>query len=218
MSGSIASLISDFSSPAATDGMGIGILRRVRQAPESETAPVQPVVDRQAELLKSLELRVRAEEQEAARTQLEQVLKSEQERHREELATQREIWIEQEARQLSMQIVTAIGNLEGALAEKAARILSSVIPEALRHSAISEFTEALRTILSGESGPLVRVTGPADILTAIEACIVPRDGVVEFIPTDAVEVILVAGDTIVQTQFSGWSDRLQSALKAMSPC
>ncbi|WP_414473339.1 hypothetical protein [Microvirga sp. M2] len=218
MSGSIASLISDFSGPAAPDGMGIGILRRVRQVPEPEPDPVQPAVDRQAELIRSLELRVRAEEREAARTQLEQALKTEQERHREELAAQREIWIEQEAQQLSMQIVTAIGNLEAALSEKAARILSAVIPEALRHNAISEFREALGTILSGEPGPLVRVTGPEDILTALKACIAPRDGVVEFIPTDAVEVMLVAGDTIVQTQFSGWSDRLQSALKAKSPC
>lgn len=220
MSGSIADLISDFSSPAAPDGTGIGILRRVRRTPEREREPepVPTAVDREAELVRSVEARVRAEEREAARGRLDQALEAEQERHREELAVQRQIWVEQEAQQLSMQIVTAVGSLEGVLSDQAGRILAAVIPEALRQNAIVEFQEALRTILSGETGRLVKVTGSQDLLAAIEAGMALHDGVVEFIPSEAVDVTLVAGDTIVQTQLGAWSDRLRSLLTAGIPC
>jgi len=218
MPGSIANLISDFSSPAAPEGGGIGILRRVRQPAAPEPHPVQSPVDRQAELIQSVEARVRAEEREAARQQLEQALKAEQDRHREELAVQRGIWVEQEALQLSSQIDNAIGNLESLLSEKAARILASVIPEALRQNAIAEFNEALGTILSGKTSTLLKVAGPEDILNAVKARIALRDDVVEFVPSDTAEVTLVAGDTTIQTQFSAWSERLQMLLKAEQSC
>jgi vacuolar-type H+-ATPase subunit I/STV1 len=218
MSGSIANVISDFSSPGAPEGLGIGILRRVRQAAEPDPVPVQSPVDRQAELIQSVEARVRAEEREAAREQLEKALKAEQDRHREEIAALREIWVEQEARQLATQIAAAIGNLEAVLSEKAARILASVIPEALRQNAIAEFSEALGTILSGGVSTILKITGPEDILKAVKARMALPEGVVEFVPSDAVEVTLVAGDTTIQTQFSAWSERLQTLLKAEPPC
>jgi len=215
MSGSIANLISDFSDSAAPEGTGIGILRRVRQSPEPETAPAQNTIDRQAELIQAVEARVRAEEREAARERLEQALKGEQDRYREELAVQREIWVEQEAQQLSMQIATAIGNLEAVLSERIARILASVIPEALRQSAITEFTEILGVMLSGEAGALLKVSGPSDVLAAIKAGLGAHDGAVEFSPSDAVEVTLIAGDTIVQTQVGAWAERLQTLMAGM---
>jgi len=218
MPGSIANLISDFSSPAAPEGGGIGILRRVRQAAAPDPHPVQSPVDRQAELIQSVEARVRAEEREAARRQLEQALKAEQDRHREELAVQRGIWVEQEALQLSSQIDDAIGNLESLLSEKAARILASVIPEALRQNAIAEFNEALGTILSGKAATLLKVAGPEDLLNAVKARIALRDDVVEFVPSDTAEVTLVAGDTTIQTQLSAWAERLKMLLKAEQSC
>lgn len=218
MSGSIADLISDFSNPAPSEGFGIGILRRVRQAAEPEVSVPEPVVDQQADLIRSVEERIRAEEREKARRQLDEALSAEQERHREEMAVQREIWVEQEALQLSSQIINAIGNLETLLSERAARILAAVIPEALRQSAIAEFNEVLGKILSGENATLLRVTGPEDMLSAIKAGIVMRDGIIEFVASDAVELTLVAGDTTIQTQFDAWSERLQALLKEGASC
>lgn len=214
MPSGIANLISDFSSPAKGDGLGISVLRRVKQVQEVETERIPSAEERKAELIRSVADQVRSEEREAARLRLEQALEEERERHREELAVQREIWVQQEALQLSSQIVTAVGNLEVVLSEKVARILAAVIPEALKQNAIAEFTQILGTILSGESVSLLRVTGPEDILAAIRAEMVLREGLVEFVPTDDVEVTLAAGDTMVQTQLSTWAERLQALLKA----
>jgi len=214
MPNGIANLISDFSSPAPGDGLGLAILRRVKQVQEVASDRTPSAEERRAELIQSVADQVRSEEREAARLRLEQALEEERERHREELAAEREIWIQQEALQLSSQIIRAVGNLEAALSEKVARILASVIPDALKQNAIAEFTEILGTILSGENGSLLRVTGPEDILSAIKAGMALREGLVEFVPTDEVEVTLVAGDTMVQTQLGAWAERLQALLKA----
>jgi len=210
----IASLISDFSSPGPADGFGLAVLRRVKQVQEEEVVHVPSAADRQAELIQSAVAKALAEEQAAAQRRLEAALEEERKRHLEELAAQREIWVQQEALQLSSQIVEAIGNLEALLSEKAARILAAVIPVALKQNAIAEFTEILGTILSGENESLLKVTGPEDILSAIKAGMALREGIIEFVRTDDVEVTLIAGDTMVQTQFSGWAERLQASMKA----
>ncbi|PVE22473.1 hypothetical protein DC522_20995 [Microvirga sp. KLBC 81] len=214
MSGGVARLIADFSIPSASEGFGLGMLRRVKAVVEEEPVRVQSAPDRQAELIRSAEAQARAEEREAARQQLKEALDAEREKHCEELAVQRELWVEQEAAQLSAQIVDSLGNLERILSDRVARILAPIIPEALQQKALFEFNEILGTILSGEISTVLKVTGPEDMLKAIRARFALREGIIEFVPSDDVEVTLVAGDTTIQTQLSSWSIRLKEALKA----
>ncbi|WP_150117374.1 hypothetical protein [Microvirga vignae] len=213
MSGGVADLIADFSMPSAPEGFGIGMLRRVKAVVEEEPERVQSAPDRQAELIRSAEARVRAEEREAARQQLKEALDAEREKHCEELAVQRALWVDQEAAKLSAQIIGSLGNLERILSDRVARILAPIIPEALQQKALVEFNEILGTILSGEISTVLKVTGPEDMLKAIQTRFALHDGV-EFAPSDDVEVTLVAGDTTIQTQLSSWSIRLKEALKA----
>lgn len=215
MAGGIASLIEDFSVPAA-DGYGIEVLRPAKPVPVPEPEPtrVPNPIDRQAELLRAVEVQTRQEEREAARQQLEAALNAERERHQEEMAATREVWVQQEALQLSSQIVESFKNLESFLSDKVARILTPVIPSAIQQKALTEFNEILGTILSGETTSLMKVTGPDDLLSAIKSKFSVPGGVIEFVPSDDVEVTLIAGDTVVQTQFNSWSTRLQEALKA----
>ncbi|WP_445502340.1 hypothetical protein [Microvirga sp. G4-2] len=214
MPGGVANVIADFSIPSAPEGFGLGMLRRVKAVVEEEPVQVQSAPDRQAELIRAAEAQVRAEEREAARQQLKEVLDAEREKHREELAVQRELWVEQEAAQLSAQIIDTLGNLERILSDRVARILASIIPEALQQKALAEFNEILGTILAGEISTVLKVTGPEDMLKTIQARFAIRDGIIEFVPSDDVDVTLVAGDTTIQTQLSSWSIRLKEALKA----
>src|SRR3954469_14862696 len=104
MSEAIANLIADFSASAAPEGFGIGMLRPakpVAQAVQQDPVRTPSAQDRQTELIKSIEASVRSEEKEIARHQLKEALAAQQERHREELAVERELWVEQEAAQLS---------------------------------------------------------------------------------------------------------------------
>lgn len=213
MAGSISNLIADFSMPSKPEGFGLGLLRRVKQIEDHEAIQSPPSADRQVETMQAAVVEAREQEKAIARRQLEEALDAERERHAEELAVQRELWVEQEALQLSSQIIKAVGNLEAALSDQVARILTSVIPEALRQTAIAEFNQALGTMLSGEVSGLLRVTGPEDILRLMKEGMSLREGMVEFVPADHVEVTLIAGDTTIQTQFSPWAGRLQELLR-----
>jgi hypothetical protein len=216
MAGAIANLLEDFSPVSRGEPVGIGILRAVKVAAEPDLTPVPPPVDRQAELLKAVEAKVRAEERQAAQRQLEEAVAAEKTRYEDELASQRVVWVEQQASQLSTQIVEGFGRIEAILSERVANILKPFVSEAFRQQSTAEFKEALATLLMGdETGPM-KITGPKDLVQALRENLGPHGGAIEFLPGDHVEVSVTARDTTVQTQLRAWSDRLEQALKAES--
>ncbi|MBM6580026.1 hypothetical protein ILT44_07535 [Microvirga sp. BT689] len=220
MAGVIASLLEDFSPSSGGETLGIGILRAVRNTtqpdPTSAPAPSPPPVDRQAELIKSVEARVRAEEREAAQTKLEEVVAAEKARYEDELRAQRVIWVEQHAEQLSTQLVESIGRIEVILSERVANILKPFVSEAFRQQSIAEFREAIATLLLGEEPTPMKIVGPEDLIQALRATLGVHGGAVEFLPGDHVEVSICVRDTTVQTQLGLWAGRLEQALKAES--
>jgi vacuolar-type H+-ATPase subunit I/STV1 len=194
MAGTLVSLLADFSPPA-------------------EAEPSKPAINHQAEM-RSLESRVRAEEQQIARTRLEEALAAEKARYEQEINAQREIWVEQQAIQMSAQIQEALGRINFAVSERVANILRPFVSEAYRQQSLNEFREALATLLLGDVTKLVKITGPEDLLTALKAQLGSYESRVEFCPSEHVEVCVVAQDTKIQTQFDAWSSRLRLASRA----
>lgn len=215
MAGAIASLLEDFSPAPRSEPVGIGVLRAVKAAAEPDPVP-PPAVDRQAELIKAVEAKVRAEERDAARRQLDEAVAAEKARFEEELASQRVIWVEQQASQLSTLIVEGIGRMEDMLSERVANIMKPFVSEAFRQQSTAEFKEALATLLLGEETGTMTIAGPEDLLLALKENLGPHGGAIEFLPGDHVEVSVTTRDTTVQTQLQAWSDRLEQVLKADS--
>ena len=214
MAGTLASLLTDFSSPAAGAPSGISLLRTVKVAPEPSPEPPQaPVVDRHAEIAASVEARVRAEERERARKELEDALAAEQARHLEDVSEQRLLWVEQQALQLSSQISQAVESIESDLSEKVANILRPFVAEAFRQQALADFKEVLATLLSGNDARLLRVSGPEDLIAALQTRLGPSRDLIEFSPGEHVEVSVMARDTLAQTQLNAWSTKLSQALE-----
>jgi hypothetical protein len=214
MPGAIANLLEDFSPAPRSEPLGIGMLRAVKVAAEPDPVSIVPPVDRQAELIKAVEARVRSEEREAARRQLEEMVAAERVRFDDELAAQRVIWVEQQAGQLSTLIVDGIGRIEATLAERVANILKPFVSEAFRQQSIAEFQQALATLLIGDEAGSMRITGPEDLVQILKSNLGSRGGAIEFLSGDHVEVSVTARDTTVQTQLRAWADRLEQALKA----
>ncbi len=216
MPGAIANLLEDFS-PASSGGtVGIGILRAVKVTAEPEPNPGPPPVDRQAELLKAVEAKVRAEEREAAQRRLEEAFAAEKARYEDELASQRVIWVEQHAVQLSTQIVEGLGRIEAILSDRVANILKPFVSDAFRQQSNAEFKEALATLLTGDDAGPMRIEGPEDLVQSLKENLGSHGGAIEFLPGDHVEVSVTIRDTTMQTQLRAWSDRLEQALKAES--
>jgi hypothetical protein len=214
MAGTLVSLLADFSSPVPGEASGIGLLRAVKVAPETAPEPQQPGVDRQAELIRLVEARVRTEEREAARKELEDAIAAEKARHLEELNDQRVIWVEQQALQLSAQISTAVEGIEANLSERVANILRPFVSEAFRQQTLAEFKDVLATLLSSRGASPLRISGPADLLSAMKSNLGQYESAIEFLPGEHVEVSVVAQDTIAQTQLNSWSVRLAQALES----
>jgi hypothetical protein len=214
MAVTIASLLADFSPSSKGENMGINILRPVK--PVAEAAPVQapPPVDRQAELIRSVEAKARAEEREAAGKRLDEALAAERARFEQELNSEREVWVEQQALQLSGQIQSTLARIEADLSDRVGRILRPFVAQAYHDQALAEFKETLATVLAGAEGKHMRITGPKDILMAIKASLGAHETAIDFLPNEHVEVTLITQDTIVHTQFNSWLSGLEQALKA----
>ncbi|WP_404287558.1 hypothetical protein ACD578_19115 [Microvirga sp. RSM25] len=213
MAGTIASLLADFSSPIARESSGIGLLRAAKVTPETDPEPQQPVVDRHAEFIKSVEARVRAEEREIARKEFEDAIAAEKVRHLEDMNDQRTIWVEQQALQMSAQIATALERIEANLSERIANILRPFVSEAFRQQTLAEFKDVLATLLSGRDASLLKISGPKDLLTAMKSHLGHYENSIEFFSSEHVEIRVATQDTLVQTQLNSWSVRLAQALE-----
>jgi hypothetical protein len=213
MAGTIASLLADFSSPVAREPSGIGLLRPVKVTPNTDPEPQQLVIDRQAEFVKSVEARVRAEERVIARKELEDAIAVEKARHVEDINDQRTIWVEQQALQMSAQISAAAERIEANLSEKVANILRPFVSEAFRQQTLAEFKDVLVTLLSGRDASLLKISGPEDLLAVMKSHLERYGSSIEFLPSELVEMSVIAQDTLVQTQLNSWSVRLAQALE-----
>jgi hypothetical protein len=213
MAGTIASLLADFSSPIARESSGIGLLRAAKVTPVTDPEPQQPVVDGQAEFIKSVEARVRAEEREIARKEFEDAIAAEKARHLEDMNDQRTIWVEQQALQMSAQIATAVEHIEANLSERIANILRPFVSESFRQQTLAEFKDVLTTLLSGRDASLLKISGPEDLLAVMKSHLERYGSSIEFLPSELVEMSVIAQDTLVQTQLNSWSVRLAQALE-----
>jgi len=216
MASAIANLLEDFSPSSKGEPLGIGILRAVKHSIEAEPMQPPPSVDRQAELIRSAEAGVRAEEREAAQKRLETALAVERARFEDELKAQRVIWVEQEGSQLSTQIAEGIGRIETILSERVANILKPFVSAAFRQQSIIGLEEVLATILLGEEVGPIRIVGPEDIVQVLKGKLGSHGRAIEFLPGNHIEVSITARSTTVQTQLSQWANRLDQALKAES--
>jgi predicted nucleic acid-binding protein len=213
MAGTLVSLLPDFSNPVAGEASGNGLLRAVKVVPETNPVPQQPVVDRQAELIRLAEARVRAEEREAARKELEDAIAAEKVRYLEDLNDQRTIWVEQQALQLSVQISAAVDRLEANISERVANTIRPFVSEAFRQQSLAEFKDVLETLLSGRDAGLLKISGPEDLLSVMKSHLERYGSSIEFLPSELVEMSVIAQDTLVQTQLNSWSVRLAQALE-----
>ncbi|WP_262299132.1 hypothetical protein [Microvirga sesbaniae] len=214
MAGTLASLLADFSNPTAGDASGIGLLRAAKAAPEPVPEPKQPAADRQADLVRSVEARVRAEERETARRALEDAVAAERARHAEDIDTQRAVWAEEQAQRLSAQISEALDHIALSVSERVANILRPFVSEAYRRQTLAEFSDVLATLLSRRGENLLTISGPDDLLSAMKPHLEGHGSSIAFVPSDRIEVSASIQDTSVQTQLNSWSVRLAQTLES----
>lgn len=215
MAGPLTSLLADFSSPTPRDSSAMALLRPVKAPlePRMEAQPQVPPVDRQAELIKSVDAKARAEERETARKALEEAIAAERIRHEREMDEQRAAWVEQQGLQLATQIESALDRIETMLAEKTANILRPFVSDAYRRQVLAEFEGAVATLLTGRDAGLLKISGPGDLLSEVRSHLGRHADAIEFVPGEFPEVEVLSRDTLVQTQLNSWSALLAGEME-----
>jgi hypothetical protein len=128
------------------------------------------------------------------------------------LGEERAKWSDQQAASIVNGFEAACREIETNIASSVARILLPFLTEAVRDNAIGALVEQIAALTSGSPVSVFRVTGPGDLIDLVKAQLdAANRSSIEYQPSDAVEVRVLADQTTIETQLSTWINRLQEA-------
>jgi hypothetical protein len=117
-------------------------------------------------------------------------------------------WTEAVATPLAAELPRALDALTESLAETTGRLLRPFLEGELSDAASRALIDQIRPLLSGQDGALIRVSGPAELLATLRS-VFPAGSPVEFTETEAVDVAIVVGETVIETRIAAWVARLR---------
>jgi hypothetical protein len=137
------------------------------------------------------------------------------------LALERADWEEQESErraawqandyaQLAGKIERAMTEVEDRLAGAVARILKPFLIEERVKRITESLSENLSTILSRDSPPVLKITGPEALLSVLRDQMSSHAVVVEYVAADGLDVTVEANQTIIKSQLQAWIDHIES--------
>jgi hypothetical protein len=111
-------------------------------------------------------------------------------------------------------IETVGSQLEAKIAAVVARILEPMISTAMQKLAVASFVEQLSTIASDVRRPVLRVTGPSDLLDIVRSKLGAHAISVELHAAPVTEVSMTLDQLVLESQVKLWTDRLKFAVLA----
>jgi hypothetical protein len=137
------------------------------------------------------------------------------------LALERADWEEQESErraawqandyaQLAGKIERAMTEVEDRLAGAVARILKPFLIEERVKRITESLSENLSTILSRDSPPVLKITGPEALLSVLRDQMSSHAVAVDYVAADGLDVTVEANQTIIKSQLQAWIDHIES--------
>lgn len=128
------------------------------------------------------------------------------------LGEERAKWSDQQAVAIVNGFGAACREIEANIASSVARILLPFLAEAVRDKAIGSLVEQIAALTGNSPVPVFKVTGPGELLDLVRAQLeASRRTGIEYEPAETFEVRVVADQTVIETQISAWSERLNEA-------
>jgi hypothetical protein len=125
------------------------------------------------------------------------------------IAAERERWTQQESVKIAENLKEAICAAESRIAGSVVRVLRPFIIESLRGKMVDLLSESISVLLGGKE-PLIKISGPHDLLAALREKQPAMCRTIEFISSDSIDVQMVAGETMIETQIAAWVARIES--------
>lgn len=171
--------------------------------------PATPAPDVKAMLLEAEEAGRLAGEA-AARARFDQQRAEDAALAQERLAQARADWAEAEGEPLARAVAEGFERLGEDLSTRLGRVIGPFLSAALRERVLADMASAITRALADGTKPLLRVTGPADLVEGLQARIDPRAPVC-FEAGAGSEIVVTAGTTTFETQLRAWAERLDLA-------
>lgn len=128
------------------------------------------------------------------------------------LGEERAKWSDQQAVAIVNGFEAACREIETNIASSVARILLPFLAEAVRDKAIGSLVEQIAALTGNSPVPVFKVTGPRELLDLVRAQLeASRRTGIAYEPAETFEVRVVADQTVIETQISAWSERLNEA-------
>ena len=148
---------------------------------------------------------------------LEQALGAERLAFAERLANERAGWADEEAASLARALSAGLASIETGIAASVARVLRPFIGAALRAKAVDELAGAVGLILRSPDQVTFEISGPPDLLAALEGRLAGATAAITFTRNSSIDVRVVADQTIIESRIEAWVRQIDAKAEASCP-
>jgi flagellar biosynthesis/type III secretory pathway protein FliH len=183
-------------------------------------ADVEPLCEIAATGVSEKEIEQRVEEAHArgleagmasAQEQIAAQLQEQKAAFEAELVTARAAWALEEGARLSELMTSAMAELETRIAEAAERVLRPFLNQAVREHAIAGLRDTLGALASRHPEVKLEVSGPRDLLDALQNALPEQVASVSFAVKDVCDVHVKAGASVIETRIADWLKQIEGA-------
>lgn len=182
---------------------------------QPRAAQLQPLVDKQpvAPADDGYE-RGLAEGYAVAKAEFDKKLEQDQQTFADRVAEERQNLLNETATKLAADVTDAGNELQSKIAGVTARILEPMILNIAQRQAVNNFIDHLSSIATDVRRPVLRLTGPAELLELIRTKLGVRAIAIELRPGPEVEASITIDQVVLETQLQAWTDRLKMAIQS----
>lgn len=149
-----------------------------------------------------------------ARAEYEQKLNDEKDKFSVRLSEERHDLLNEAADSIASNIAEIGNQLELKIAGVTARILEPLISSVVQRQAAASFVEKLSSVTGDSRRPVLRITGPSELIELVRSKLGARSITVELRAEPVAEVSVIVDQTVLETQMKLWADRLKCAVLA----
>jgi hypothetical protein len=148
----------------------------------------------------------------AALAALEPKLAEQAAQFQRQLAQERAAWAARDGDKLAGALAAGLEALEARIADAVTRILAPFLEARLCHQAVAELRAELDVLLAREPEIGLSIAGPEDLLEALRSRLSDQRCSVTYVTSQACDVSVGAGQTLLQTRLAAWKARIEEAV------
>jgi hypothetical protein len=149
----------------------------------------------------------------AASHEQEEMRRAEHLAFEQRIVKERDRWTQDEGARLGAKMEAALAEIETRIGASAARILRPFLVRQAGRRAIDELAESLMQMLSGSRNPLVEITGPEDLLAALQTKLAGSAACAVWTPGPTMDVRIIADQTLIESRIQAWIQRIEASPK-----